>query len=83
MANVLAYKYSLTSILKFTALSNGKVSAIISFARTFRFILIAILLLPQIMGVDGIWLSIPFAEVMALIVSIGFVFHFRHVYHYA
>lgn len=67
----------------FTALSNGKVSAIISFARTFLFILIAILLLPQIMGVDGIWLSIPFAEVMALIVSIGFVFHFRHVYHYA
>lgn len=67
----------------FTALSNGKISAIISFARTFLFILVAILVLPQLMGVDGIWLAIPFAELMALIVSIFFMIRLKSVYNYA
>lgn len=58
----------------FTALSNGKVSAIISFLRTFVFIIIAIIALPKVMGVNGIWLSIPFAEMITVLISF---YHFN------
>ena len=43
----------------FTAFSDGKVSAIISFVRTFVMIVVNIVLLPYIIGVNGIWLAVP------------------------
>lgn len=46
----------------FTALSNGRVSAFISFLRTFALQAPAILLLPLLLDLDGIWLAIPLAE---------------------
>ncbi len=49
----------------FTSLNNGQVSALISFFRTFVFELGAVLLLPGLLGVDGIWYSVVLAEVMA------------------
>ena len=63
----------------FTALSDGKVSAIISFMRTFVFIL----LLPLFMEVNGIWLAVPFAEFFALMLSLRFLTAKRRVYRYA
>lgn len=48
----------------FTALGNGKTSAAISFARTFLFTILGILLLSYFWGMDGIWLAIPFAELL-------------------
>lgn len=54
----------------FTAFSNGKISALLSFLRTFVFLVAALLLLPEIMGVDGIWLAVPIAEFIAILVSI-------------
>lgn len=66
----------------FTALNNGKVSAIISFLRTFIFILISILLLPMIFKLNGVWLSVPCAEFMAMIVSIGLLKKYKRIYHY-
>ena len=48
----------------FTALGNGKTSAAISFSRTFLFTVLGILLLSRILGTDGIWLSVPLAELM-------------------
>lgn len=54
----------------FTALSDGKTSAIISFLRTFVFLLLSLLLLPEFIGVNGIWLAIPVAEFLTLGVSI-------------
>lgn len=54
----------------FTSLNNGLISAIISFARTLLFQIIAIFVFPIILGLNGIWLSVVFAEAMALIVSI-------------
>ncbi|MBQ8093241.1 MAG: MATE family efflux transporter [Clostridia bacterium] len=66
----------------FTALNNGQVSAMISFLRTFVFDLGAVLLLPFILGVDGIWYAIVFAELMAAIVGGLFMFAFRKKYHY-
>ena len=63
----------------FTALSNGRVSAILSFLRTFVFIVAAILLLPRLLGVDGIWLSIPAAEALALLVSVWYMVRLKPV----
>ncbi len=57
----------------FTALNDGVTSAIISFLRTLVFQIAAVLLLPIIFGVDGIWWSIVMAEVMAVIVSAIFL----------
>ena len=46
----------------FTSLNNGPVSAVISFMRTFVFITLNILILPEFIGVTGVWLAVPFAE---------------------
>ena len=53
----------------FTALNNGLVSAAISFLRTLVFQAAAVLLLPLIWGVDGIWISIVAAELAAALVT--------------
>lgn len=53
----------------FTALNNGAVSATISFLRTLLFQTAMIFILPKIWGVNGIWLAVVFAEILALIVS--------------
>ena len=66
----------------FTALNNGGVSAVISFLRTLVFQIIAVLVLPLILGLDGIWLSILLAEIMALIVAITCFVVFRKKYNY-
>ena len=66
----------------FTAFSDGKTSAIISFVRTFVLIVINILLLPLLIGVNGIWLSVPVAEGMTLFLSIYFFWKKKGCYHY-
>ncbi len=53
----------------FTALSNGIVSAVLAFSRSFVFMLITMIVLPIILGVNGIWLATPMAELMALALS--------------
>ncbi|MDV2685615.1 MATE family efflux transporter [Alkalihalophilus lindianensis] len=71
-----------TSML-FTALSNGKVSAFISFLRTLVFVLTGLLVLPLILGVNGIWVAIPLAELLSLIVCAIFLFRNRKMYNYS
>lgn len=66
----------------FTALSNGVISAVISFLRTLLFQVSAVLLLPVFLGTDGIWLAIVAAEVMALVVTITFWIKEKGRYHY-
>ena len=66
----------------FTALNNGQVSALISFLRTFVFELGAVLLLPVLLGVDGIWYSVVFAELMAAAVGSIFMVALRRKYQY-
>ena len=67
----------------FTAFSNGAVSALISFLRTLVFVTGSILLLPQIIGMDGIWLSIPLAECLTCVVAAIFVKRYgKQPYHY-
>ena len=66
----------------FTALNNGQVSALISFLRTFVFELGAVLLLPLLLGVDGIWYSVVFAELMAAATGGIFMAVLRKKYFY-
>lgn len=66
----------------FTALSNGKVSAVISTLRTFVFISVALLILPQIFHVVGVWIAVPLAELLTIFVSLAFILKNRKVYHY-
>lgn len=67
----------------FTALSNGKISATISFMRTFVFVVIAFAILPFILGIDGVWLAVPVAEVLAFVLALFFMVRKRTYYHYA
>lgn len=66
----------------FTALNNGIVSAVISVFRTLLFQVAMIIILPAIWGVNGIWLAVVFAEILALIVSIIFLAINREKYQY-
>ncbi len=66
----------------FTALGNGVVSAAISFLRTLVFQIAAVLILPLILGLDGIWLSIAAAEFLALLVTVVCFVKYRGQYHY-
>ena len=67
----------------FTALGNGAVSACISFLRTLLFQVAAVLLLPLVLKVDGIWLAIVVAETLALLVTVSFFLRKREEYGYA
>lgn len=66
----------------FTALNDGLTSALISFLRTLVFETAAVLLLPLIWEIDGVWFSIVVAEVMAVIISAIFLVAKRKRYHY-
>lgn len=66
----------------FTALNDGVTSAIISFLRTLVFQVAAILLLPLLFDINGVWISIIAAEFMAVAVSVIFLFAKRKKYHY-
>ncbi len=66
----------------FTALNNGLISAVISFLRTLVFQVVAIIILPIVWGIDGIWISIVAAEMMAAAVTILFWIANRKKYHY-
>ena len=54
----------------FTALSNGKVSAVISFCRTLIFTVPSLLILPEFIGINGAWLAIPVAELLTALVCL-------------
>ncbi len=66
----------------FTALNDGLTSALISFLRTLVFEVAAVLLLPLLWGIDGVWISIVVSEVMAVGISAVFLVGKRKKYHY-
>ena len=66
----------------FTALSNGLISALISFLRTLVFQVGAVLILPLMFDLDGIWVSVVAAELGALVLTAVCVLKFRGKYHY-
>lgn len=66
----------------FTALNNGLVSAIISFLRTFVFEIIAVLTLPILFGLDGIWGAGVVAEIASFAVTSICIVTLRKKYGY-
>lgn len=66
----------------FTALGNGVVSAVISFMRTLVFQVLAIMIMPSIWGIEGIWYSVAVAEILAASVAIAFIVKNRKRYQY-
>ena len=66
----------------FTALNDGLTSAVISFLRTLVFQVAAVMLLPVICGIDGIWISIVVAEIMAVVITVIFLVLKKKKYNY-
>ena len=66
----------------FTALGNGLISALIAFLRTLVFQVAAVIVLPLLWGLDGIWWSIVAAEIMSVIVTSAFLIFERKKYGY-
>lgn len=66
----------------FTALNDGVVSAIISFLRTLLFQVVAVMVLPMFLELDGIWYAVIAAEMLALIVTAGFLITKKSKYQY-
>lgn len=66
----------------FTALNDGFSSALISFLRTLVFQVSSVLILPILFGLDGIWLAVVAAELLALVVTIVLLVSKRKKYHY-
>lgn len=64
----------------FTALNDGKTSAILSFCRTVIFMVIPVLILPQLFGMDGVWLSITVGEVLSIMMAFYYFRKYRAVW---
>ena len=62
----------------FTGLNNGIVSAVASFTRTLVFEMACVWILPSLLGIDGIWVAWPIAEVLSLLLSTFLVIRFAH-----
>lgn len=65
----------------FTALSNGRVSAVLSFLRTFGLLAGCILLLPRLWGLAGVWLAVPVAEGIMAVLSTACLLRYGRNYH--
>lgn len=66
----------------FTSLCNGLVSALISFLRTMVFQVVTVLLLPLLWGIDGVWVSVVVAELLAAVVAVSLMISMRKKYGY-
>lgn len=66
----------------FTALNNGRISAILSVTRSLGLQLISIYLLPYLLGVDGLWLVIVSSDGLCLLLTVSMLAKYRNKYHY-
>ena len=66
----------------FTALGDGVTSALISFLRTLLFQLLALIFLPLVLGIEGVWLAVTAAEAGALCVTVRMFITKDNVFHY-
>ena len=64
----------------FTSMGNGKISAVIAGMNSIVFTLGFVAVLPVFLGLNGVWLSIPLAEALAMLMSVAFFLKFRKVY---
>lgn len=64
----------------FTALGNGKVSAVAAFVRTLVFELSTVFILPHFLGIDGIWSAVCIAEILTLALTISLITAYKGRY---
>lgn len=64
----------------FTALNDGKTSAILSFCRTVIFMIVPVLILPNLFGMDGVWMSITAGEILSIVMSIYFFVKYKKIW---
>ena len=64
----------------FTALNDGKTSAILSFCRTVIFMIVPVLILPNLFGMDGVWMSITAGEILSIAMSIYFFVKYKKIW---
>ena len=67
----------------FTALSDGRTSALLSFCRTFVFVVGFLLLLPILWQMTGVWLAIPLAEAISFLMTLYYFRKYKDVYKFA
>lgn len=60
----------------FTAMADAKTSIIISLLRGLVFIALGLMILPPLLGIDGIWLTTPVSELLTVIVAILLVYRY-------
>ena len=66
----------------FTAVCNGKISAILSLLRSLVFVVVGIYLLPRTaLGISGIWLTVPFAEFCTMVITLWYCYRYRKTYY--
>lgn len=75
--------FNLFASVFFTALNNGKTSAILSLFRTLISLILPLLIHPRLWCVDGVWISMPVAEVLSILLSVFYFRRMRNKYHYA
>jgi len=75
--------FNMFASILFTALNNGKLSGVLSFFRTLVFILAMLSLLPAMLGLTGVWLALPAAELLGLAMATWFVIRKSKHYGYA
>ena len=74
--------YNIFASSFFTALGDGITSALISFLRTLLFQVAAVLVLPELLGIDGVWLAVTAAELASLAVSFAMFRQKDRIFHY-
>ncbi|MBR6459537.1 MAG: MATE family efflux transporter [Actinomycetaceae bacterium] len=74
--------FNLYASALFTALENGKISALLTFVRVLICEISAVFLLPLAFGGEGIWFSAAVAEIPALALSFFFIWRLRGHYGY-
>ena len=75
--------FSIYGSAMFTAYSDGRISAIISIMRTLVFIVAALLFLPLIIALNGVWIAMPVAEFLGLLVTFYYTRKNKAKYNYA
>ena len=79
---IAAYGIIMYESIIFMALNNGTVSAILSFLKTMVFEVASVIILPMILGKNGIWLSVSLVELMAFMLTAFFIVKNRKKYNY-
>ncbi|MCL1949481.1 MAG: MATE family efflux transporter [Turicibacter sp.] len=67
----------------FTALNNGKISGLLSFFRSLVFLSFSFLVMPRFFQMNGVWIAIPLAELLALAMTVYYFKKMKPKYHYA